>query len=95
MYHAAAPVDALSGALRDPYELVREAAAGALGRLKAKAAVEALLAATTDDAASVRREAASALVAIGDPRARARLAEFAARDPDRRVRAAAGATSKP
>ncbi|MCE9580546.1 MAG: HEAT repeat domain-containing protein [Deltaproteobacteria bacterium] len=79
---------ALTRALADDTGYVREAAALALGRLKAATAVDALLAASKDDMVPVRAAVARALVAIGDPRAQARLRELAA-DPDPTVAAAA------
>ncbi|HTJ40847.1 MAG TPA: HEAT repeat domain-containing protein [Kofleriaceae bacterium] len=81
----------LARVLTDDNAWVREAAASSLGALKAKdgPVVDALLAATRDDVPPVRRAAAAALVAIGDPRARARLDELAKNDPDDSVRRAA------
>ena len=87
---AAADVPALVRALGDDIGFVREAAATALGRAKATGAVEALIAASRDEVPAVRRAAATSLIGLGDPRARARLEEMAASDPDEKVRAAAG-----
>lgn len=60
-------VPALVALLRDPAELVRMAAARALGRrgAEARAAVEPLFAALADPRAGVRAEAARALAALG------------------------------
>jgi HEAT repeat protein len=82
--------DALIGALGDDNAFVREAAAIVLGQQKAKGAVDALLTATEDDTWNVRAAAATALRAIGDGRAKQRLAELAADDPQDEVRIAAG-----
>jgi tetratricopeptide (TPR) repeat protein len=87
---AGADTQALIGALTDENAWVREAAGDALGALKARSAVDALLVATQDFTWNVRRAAAAALVAIGDSRAKARLAELAKDDDVAEVRAAAG-----
>jgi HEAT repeat protein len=86
---ADADVDALVKALRDPWAYVRDAAATSLGRLRTTTAGPALLTATDDVNPAVRASAARALIAIGDPRAKARLAELAESDPDETVRSAA------
>ena len=52
-----------------PDEVVRRAAAAALGELKAQKSVDALLARLKDDDPGVRKAAAIALGRIGDPRA--------------------------
>jgi HEAT repeat protein len=79
----------LTAALSDPDGFVRESAARALGRLRHGDAIPALLETTKDEVAEVRLAAVQAVVPMGDPRARARLAELARDDADPRVRAAA------
>jgi HEAT repeat protein len=62
----------------------------ALGQLKRADAVDALLESSKDELPEVRMSVVQALLAIGDPKARTRIAELAKDDPDERVRAAAG-----
>jgi HEAT repeat protein len=62
-------VGPLGLALRDPYGMVGKAAAGALGQIGDRAAVEPLIAAFDDKDKNVRQAAALALGQIGDPRA--------------------------
>jgi cellulose synthase operon protein C len=81
------PVDALAAAASDASSLVREAVAQALGSGPA-AAIEPLLALSTDAVASVRAAAAVGLARQADDRARRRLRELA-NDPSPAVRAAA------
>jgi HEAT repeat protein len=69
---------------RNENEFVRRAAARALGQIKSRAAIPALIAVLSDERApdDVRREAAHSLGLIGDPSAIAPLrAVLSARDP--------------
>jgi HEAT repeat protein/beta-lactamase regulating signal transducer with metallopeptidase domain len=78
-------VAALIGRLKDESAEVRQAAAGALGKLEDPRAVPALINALSDDAARVRAAAAGALGTFHDPRAVNRLSALLG-DPDREVR---------
>jgi HEAT repeat protein len=84
---------ALLAALADATAYVRQEATRALGRLGQRSSLDGLLAVSADPIDQVRAAAAVALGAIGGPRARARLAEMAAGDPDETVRRAAGAAA--
>jgi HEAT repeat protein len=81
-------VDPLIAIIRKPQEDrdVRARAAQALGRLQARQAVEPLVQALDDIVWRVRYQAVVALGRIGDPSARAALAEAARYDPDFGVR---------
>jgi HEAT repeat protein/tetratricopeptide (TPR) repeat protein len=85
----AAPTAGLVKALGDSSAFVRQAGARALGALKRKDGVPALLDASKDESPEVRLAVVLALKAIGDPRAKDRLAEMARSDPDEAVQAAA------
>jgi HEAT repeat protein len=84
-------VDGLIPGLGDDSAYVRETSADALAPLGSRRATQALIAASRDEVWEVRRAAAAALLAGGDPAAKARLAELAADDERDEVRAAAGA----
>lgn len=73
--------------LADPRESpeLRAQAAGALGEIASPGSVELMISALGDGDARVRRAAAAALGAIGDPRALAPLHELARSDPYRGV----------
>ena len=71
--------------MADPVWQVRTKVANALGRIRAKAAVEVLGEALGSEVSNLRKEAAAALGEIAEPRAVARL-ERCADDPDPDVR---------
>jgi len=78
-------VQLLVGALRDPeYVSIRWRAARALGKLRAREAVGALVDALHDESQHVRKGVAQALGQIGDPGAVPALIE-ALRDDERKV----------
>jgi HEAT repeat protein len=79
----------LVAALADRVGFVRQRAAQSLGALDRDDAVDALIAATRDELAGVRLAAVRALVAIGGPKARARLSEIVKTESDDDVKAAA------
>ncbi len=81
-----APTEALVKALGDEYGYVRSAAAATLGVLGRKQAVDALVKASRDEMPTVRTAAVVALGQIGGAKARARVTEMAASDPDPGVR---------
>lgn len=74
-------VSALSFALADEEAQVRAAACRSLGLLGAGPAVQSLLSATTDSSPMVRAAAVSALVALDNPVALARLRAIIVEDP--------------
>lgn len=74
-------VSALSFALADEEAQVRAAACRSLGLLGAGPAVQSLLSATTDTSPMVRAAAVSALVALDNPVALARLRAIIVEDP--------------
>jgi hypothetical protein len=101
---AGAPPAALIARLADPAPAARAAAATALGRLRgpgvgvgsADVAEAALLGALDDVDPALAERAAHGLVAVGSPKAAARLVAFASGDADPAVRAAiAGALVLP
>ncbi len=75
----------------DPDPTARASTVRVLGEIHAPAAVTVLIAALHDESAMVRGEAADALGASGDARARAALTAAAGSDPDPGVRERAGA----
>lgn len=77
-------VDGLLGALKDPDRDVRAQAAWALGQMRAKRAVPALISAMTDEA-DVRRSVVRALGEIQDP-ATVKVLTDALQDEDGKVR---------
>lgn len=87
----AADVGALVSALADNSGFVREAAAGALGRVGkgGGTVVAALVAAAGDEVPEVRIAVASTLGVVGGAEAQKTLTDLARRDPDERVREAA------
>lgn len=73
-------------ALRDDWIIVREAAAEALGQMKATEAVDSLIEVLeSDSSVDVRRLAGLALVAIGDPQAVAPLLALGLSQPTQRL----------
>ncbi len=82
-------VTALAGLLGQAPDVVRCAAARALGVLGSEAAVEALVAALLDEDEDVRTDAAGALARLGSPAADKQLLENLIGDPCCDVKAAA------
>jgi HEAT repeat protein len=76
----------IAALLLDEYWQVRLKAAHALGQIKARAAVPALLQALDHAMSNLRKEAANALGLIGDPSALPALQKLATDDPDIDVR---------
>lgn len=82
---------ALIAAIRDANAYVREQAVVALGRLGRASSIDALLAASTDELATVRLAVVRSIATMSSERVEKRLRQLAVSDPDRGVAEAARA----